>query len=966
MKPEEWQRVKEILEPALELDPGSRSAFVDRACAGDDRLRREVQSLIAQHNEAAGQLELPALEMLALTEQRDPSDEGTLPHLTGKTIAHYEILERVGAGGMGVVYKARDLHLDRFVALKVLPPGKVADENAKRRFMLEARAASALNHPNIVTVHDIAEEGGLDFIVMEFVSGKPMDQLIGRKGLKLRDTLKYGFQIADALAAAHIAGIVHRDLKPGNIMVTEAGLVKVLDFGLAKLARADNPLALTQTGKQTEEGVIVGTVAYMSPEQAEGKPVDARSDIFSFGSVLYEMITGHRAFHGDSKIAILSAIIEKDPQPLSTLSGQTPIELEKLVSRCLRKDRDRRLQHMGDIKLALAELREESDSGALRTTTLAKAPRRRWPLVASLGITLALAAIIALWFLKPAKPVSRSEWVQVTNLPDPVSQPALSPDGRMVTFVRGLSTFAAAGQIYVKILPDGDPVQLTRDDLQKMSPVFSPDSSKIAYTVVPTQTQWDTWVVPVLGGQPQLWLPNASGLGWSEKGKVLFSEIKNNDLHMAIVAADESRANQHDVYIPPGDIGMAHRSYSSPDGRWVLIAEMDRGVWLPCRLVPMSGNSAGREVGPPVAGCTFAAWSPDGKWMYLSSNAGGFFHIWRQRFPDGQPEQITSGPGDEEGIAMAPDGKSFITAAGVTQSAVWIHESDNEERQVSLEGYSYDVKFTPDGKKLCYRILKGSFPASDPSELRVLELDSGRSLPLLPGFPVTGKWGTAYDISPDGQKVAVAAPDREGKYRLWIAPLDRRSAPYQIPDVEALRVVFAPSGEIFFRAPQGNSSLLYRIHEDGTGLRRAVNADPPGANPLAVSPDGKWLLARTGFEGPAVMAYPLAGGVPVPLLSQKACPGDPKAKWSADGRFLVMSIPTTQLGSTGRTYFIPVPPGRSFPEIPAGGFQSEADILKVPGARRVDLFDVAAGPKAGMYAFARESIQRNLFRVPLR
>src|SRR5579859_1704639 len=284
--------------------------------------------------------------------------------MLGQTISHYSILEKLGAGGMGVVYKARDLRLDRFVAIKVLPSEHIADPERKRRFVFEARAASALNHPNIITVHDVASEDGMDYIVMEFVVGKSLDQRIGRKGLKLSEVLKYGSQIADALSAAHAAGIVHRDLKPGNIMVTESGLVKVLDFGLAKVA-ASGPMAATLTTKQTEEGAIVGTIAYMSPEQAEGKPVDVRSDIFSFGSVLYEMITGRQAFRGESKLSTLSAIIAKDPVLPSSIVPETPMELDKLILRCLRKDPDRRLQHMGDIKIALTELKEESESGRL-------------------------------------------------------------------------------------------------------------------------------------------------------------------------------------------------------------------------------------------------------------------------------------------------------------------------------------------------------------------------------------------------------------------------------------------------------------------------------------------------------------------------------------------------------------------------------------------------------------------------
>src|SRR5262245_41032586 len=227
--------------------------------------------------------------------------------MIGKTIAHYQILEKLGEGGMGVVYKARDTHLDRLVALKVLPPDKVADPERKRRFMQEAKAASALKHPNIITIHDIASENGIDFIVMEYVQGKTLDAMVPRKGLRLNDTLKLSIQMADALAKAHSAGIIHRDLKPTNVMVTDDGLVKVLDFGLAKLTEVSDSGDDRTLQSHTDEGTIVGTVSYMSPEQAEGKKVDARSDVFSFGSVLYEMATGQQAFHGDSKMSTLAA-----------------------------------------------------------------------------------------------------------------------------------------------------------------------------------------------------------------------------------------------------------------------------------------------------------------------------------------------------------------------------------------------------------------------------------------------------------------------------------------------------------------------------------------------------------------------------------------------------------------------------------------------------------------------------------
>jgi serine/threonine protein kinase len=369
MSSDRWHRVEEVFDRATQLEGDRRASYLDQACAGDSELRREVEQLLAYDSSeahsltnavanAAGGMLAPAVPV-----QTDiPAD------LTGRQIGPYQVIGRIGAGGMGVVYQARDTQLDRMVAIKVLPLALVQDAERRRRFIREAKAASALNHPNIITIHAITQADGMDCMVMEFVAGKPLEQLIGRKGLPLRDALRYAIQIADALATAHAAGIVHRDLKPANIMVTEKGQTRVLDFGLAKLMQ---PLQEDQSGaisamklSTTEEGRIMGTAAYMSPEQAEGKPVDARSDIFSFGSVLYEMVTGRRAFQGDSNLSTLSAILNKEP---ASCGPGIPHDLEKIISRCLRKDPERRFQHMDDIKVELEELRERTEPAGTKS-----------------------------------------------------------------------------------------------------------------------------------------------------------------------------------------------------------------------------------------------------------------------------------------------------------------------------------------------------------------------------------------------------------------------------------------------------------------------------------------------------------------------------------------------------------------------------------------------------------------------
>jgi len=590
--------------------------------------------------------------------------------------------------------------------------------------------------------------------------------------------------------------------------------------------------------------------------------------------------------------------------------------------------------------------------------------RRVWALTAGALVfgVVGVAVASRLWLRGPAHATNGSAWVQITNFSDSVSQPMLSPDGHILTFIRGPDTFAGPGQIYVKMLPDGEPVQLTRDSSPKMSPVFSPDSAEIAYTSVAAENHWDTWVVPVISGQPHRWLPNASGLVWSKKGRILFSEIRGKNIHMGVVAAEESREGENDVYVPPGERGMAHRSYPSPDGKWALVVEMDRAIWLPCRLVPLDSSSPGREVGPPAAGCTAAAWSPDGQWMYLNSSSGGAFHIWRQRFSVGQQEQITSGPTEEEGIAMEPDGRSFITAVGLRRSAVWVHDSDGE-RQVSSEGYSYDPKFTPDGKSLCYRVLRGALPLADPSELRVVDLKSGEDSPVLPGMTVNGIVGGAYDISADGRKVVVSALDREGKPRLWLAPLDRSAPPRQIPNVEGQQPKFGPSGEIFFRAFEGASTFVYVVRADGTGLHKAV--EQPLLRLSGVSRDGQWLLAKlAGTEGPAYAALSLRSASSVVIFSTLQL-SDVNLGWAPDGKSFLISLPTAMLFGSGHTYALPLPIGHVLPRVPPEGLHSEAEVASLPEARSIDAYDTALGPSPEICAFARETAQRNLYRIPL-
>src|SRR5271165_710737 len=454
--------------------------------------------------------------------------------ISGTKLGPYEIQSPLGSGGMGEVYRAIQGSLGRQVAIKVLPPEKVADPERKQRFVQEAKAASSLNHPNIITIYDIGQAEGVDFISMECVSGKTLDRMIPRRGMRLNDALKCAVQIADALARAHSAGIVHRDLKPGNLMVNEHGLVKVLDFGLAKLtetAPAGDDEATRTLRPTTEEGKIVGTVAYMSPEQAEGKKVDARSDIFSFGSVFYEMVTGRRAFQGETNASTMAAILRDTPRPASQLVDGLPREVEKLISRCLRKDVNQRSQHMDDIKIALQELKEESDSGVLGAAAVEKTkPRRRLTWALSVAAALVMATV-GVWLVRSKKEVPDTQLVAVplTSYPGNEGGPSFSPDGTQVAFAWN-GEKQDNWDIYVKQIGVEPPYRLTTDLAADYSPAWSPDGRLIAFFRDLSPGKTAIMLIPQRGGSERILaevngslraLPYDQWLSWTPDSKWL-------------------------------------------------------------------------------------------------------------------------------------------------------------------------------------------------------------------------------------------------------------------------------------------------------------------------------------------------------------------------------------------------------------------------------------------------------------
>jgi tRNA A-37 threonylcarbamoyl transferase component Bud32 len=828
--------------------------------------------------------------------------------MVGQSIAHYRIIEKLGEGGMGVVYKARDTHLDRFVAIKVLPPERVANAERKRRFVQEAKAASALNHPNIITIHDISSEAGHDFIAMEYIQGHTLDRLTGRKGLKLTGALNYAIQITDALAKAHAAGIVHRDLKPSNIMVNPDGLVKILDFGLAKLTEfatdvgEDAPTATIGLPERphTEEGTIVGTIAYMSPEQAEGKKVDARSDIFSFGSVFYEMLTGQRAFRGESKVSTLAAILHKDPKPPSEIGAVLPAEVERILSRCLRKDPARRFQHMDDVKVALEEVKEESDSGRLMATSPARRTRPwRWVWWATAATLLGLAGVVALLWLGRRAPLALElKTERFTTNPGMTRDPAISPDGKLVAYASDRSG-EGNFDIYVQHISGGQPNRITRHPANDYQPDFSPDGSKIVFRS--DRDGGGIYMIDTFGGTERRlaaggWLPrfspDGSMIAYVERGESGFDH--DNKIHILPSQGGAARVFQPEFGVADNFSWLS--IMWSPDGKHILFDGVQapksepRDWWI----APLDGSApvatgarkalSGRE---PIL--MPLAWSGSHLYFSRGSMVDGV-HLFRAPLLSapwrvGRAQRLTSGAGALWGLAISSDGRVLLP---ITELAVDLTILPVQSNTGTVTGAPEKVRsdttikgfatLSRDGVHLAYAAYVSW--AAGKIELRVRNLLTQQEV-------VHASKSTAPSISPklshDGAMLAYHEITGQ-KLVSFVGPSAEYPGRRVCEDCTILAFFPDPNQLLILHKLV---RLVRRNLADGSEV--PLVESPPGRFPEAVpSRDGRWLAFLFGPPGGRLEAFLASvGDTAVPHERWVRLLPDPvranALNWSEDG-----------------------------------------------------------------------------------
>ena len=820
--------------------------------------------------------------------------------MVGESLGPYRILGKLGEGGMGEVYKARDTRLDRTVAIKILPTELSADPERRVRFEREAKSIAGLTHPHICTLHDIGTHDGTTYLVMEHLAGETLAQRLARSPLPVAQALDIAAQVADALDAAHKHGIIHRDIKPANIMVSDSGLVKVLDFGLAKLGDSAGPTGdetRLPVRPETMPGLILGTVAYMSPEQAEGRNVDARSDIFSLGSVLYEMTTGQPAFAGDTTASTLAAILRDEPKPVSQVAPEMPRELERVISRCLRKDPDRRFQHMADLKIALEELKEESGSRVPAPSALPVRRFRRLAWMAG-GCALLAALGVAAWFrFLQHPPVPPAASVRTfTGLPGWEARPAFSPDGKLLAFAwngEEQDNF----DVYLQPVDEPAPLRLTSNPAFDYGPVWSPDGHHIAFLratpagtevirmrVVPGAREDKLHVARIVAADER------SSLAWSPNGRFLaiVDRVPTASPRRIFLLDFETRKTQR-LTTPAGEAWDGLPAFAPDGGSLAFVRGGPRRPLSDVHVLRISEN--GEPRGEPrrlTSDNVFVYgldWTADGRSIVFSSTRGGVAALWRVSAEGGEPERVPVGGNNAQWPSLSRSGGRLSYAEGWNDWNVWRvaapggPATDSAAGPLKLTGSpatDQNPAFSPDGRMVVW-----SSVHSGSHQLWLSNIDGSQPRQLTSHDPpgaAEPKW------SPDGTQIAFNGYSRGG-HRVGVISVDG-GTPRRLTSGNFDEDVLGWSHDgrsVYFGSNRGEAYALWKAPASGGS---AVLVAASGVQPVESS-DGRFVYyaASDGAEW-SIWKVPVTGGSPERVARNGGRPVE-----SFDGKFVYFGNP---------------------------------------------------------------------------